>query len=456
MNKKNVILMAILITLIGVAFITEEVIKKDAFEIQKMSKKLVKNVEKITAIKTSYQHFIKENSVWKTDQLDWPVNQQLMKDYLKIIAGIQISGVVQEKNISDFITDDKKFIELSIAGKRHKYFLGNVSSVTGAFYVRKEGDPGKIYVCYDDSFLDYVYKTELELNLAKYLRLQNLFEAKQDLFWDGQFYENFKLREADKIIIDNKRNRWYSLNLSQNTTTPAAPSALRYLNIKLVLQNSLNNLKIKRIVSGGKNILTNLGSTIKIFHKQQDKPYLTLKMYRGLNNKFGTYLKSSKHDYIFVLENQNKSPFYFNQQDFWNKRIQYQVNFQQIKNFTFKLGHTGKKRYDFKVDDIETFEVLPKSKEVNFVSKVHINFLFNLLLNLVDFKQASYIEEVEKLDIKRFQLVVELFQKELWVNIGKRFIDVYDTNTKILFHYEYNSQQITPDFFNKIFTVKMN
>ena len=236
-------------------------------------------------------------------------------------------------------------------------------------------------------------------------------------------------------------------------TSPLAFNGIRYRNFFNRVIEGIEKIKIVNIINHGQNILSNPRSKLNLKGKEE----LNIKLYSGLNGKYGNYLKVDGRDDIIEIELMESNLFFLNVQDFWIKKIKFDIDFKKINDFNFEISFDNNKYFDFKINDLETFKVIPTDDGVSFVSNTHMNFLFNLLFNLADFKQAHYIEELqgEALNINKgsFDLYIKIFGKFFTVKVQDDFILVGDYNDKVLFKFKYNRGQIGPGFFDKIFTV---
>lgn len=455
--KKNLVLTIILAVLVGVAYQLEEVSKKETMKLNLLESRLLSKAKIISEIKTNNYHFIRKGDLWIEKSTAWRVDQEILNEFSNILKKIGIySSVRKESNkTQDYFSSSSTVFEIKVDGKMKKFELGNVSKITGSFYIRDVDQPNLINICLDDSVLRVIHKTEVDLKLKKYQRLKNILSSSSINFLDRNLLSslNLKMDDINSIKIKNRTAGWFELKVGENYTQPIAPKSINYHNFKEKVFGKTKNIKIEKIIKKAQNILSNPASEVII----EGRKNIKLRLYAALNGVYGSFLKISGQDQILKLDGDNADIFSSSIQDFWVKKIPFEVNFNNLKKLSFKLKKEGaKKFYPFEVNDLESFEVSSKDKEINFISKVHMNLLFNLLFNLADFKEATSIERLESSTPKSFTkkgIRVFIFEKkfQVWVEAGSIF--VLDTKESLVFRFDNNKNQIPTDFFDKIFTV---
>lgn len=445
--KKNLGLFIILSLLISIAYFSEEVVKKDKLNKSKTSKQVF-GTGSISEIKTQKIHLYLIDGIWKEKSVSWKLDQELVEEMLKVFSGLSRSSKIKNDKKLDYFVENKTTLEIKSEKGWEKFIIGDVSRVTGGFFVKSDLYEDDILVCYDKSFLDQVYSSELDLDLKKYIRLRGILNLDKDKFIEKDILSYFDITKIEKVLIDNKRNRWFKLDLLENNIHPKKPDQIKLKNLTNVLMDSIKKVKIKKVLDSKRNVLTNLSSEIMI----EGNKSVVMKVFSGLNERYGKFLKVENQ--IFELSLKDNNLFFLNLQDFWNKRIEYSVEYHKLKEISFSLGFDASKYYKFKIPDLKKFKVKSNDNRVSFVSDVHMNFLFNLILNLTEFKQAKYVEVYKPSKVLSQYLYIQLFEKTLGVKIKEDLIEVVDFNSNLKFLYKYNTQQIKTDFLDKIFTVK--
>lgn len=260
-----------------------------------------------------------------------------------------------------------------------------------------------------------------------------------------------KVIDLIKAIVDNKSNRWFEVNLLEDRTTPEIIKGLAYKPTYKEMNILWNKVKVKKIVPKAKNILSEQLSKVELYTKK-NKYELTL--FGKFNEETGYFVTLSGQDKVFFIEEGSKDFFFSNVQDFWEKKIDYQVDFTKVKSFTFKLG-TKKKQYGFKVENIEKFKVETDDNRVVRVKEYNINLLFNLVLNLVEFKEAKYVtSQLTRPSASDVTLYMHLFGKELFIIFKQNSITVQDLSGNVEYFYPHKISSINVKGQGDFFTLK--
>jgi len=449
--KKNLVLSLILATLLLVAYFSEEVVKVNIEKNKKNSVRLIHSDTPILEIKTASYTLINIDGVWRDESINWKIDQELMLKVLDIFQNLYVSSKIETKKPDDYFNKHSQIISFKLGNSIKEFRFGPVSKITGGFYMQDLTNPNEVMICYDDSFMKVVYSNEVELDLKKYVRLLNLINASKFNFLEQNILSQLDLINLKKITIDSERNRWFQVNLERNSLNPKPPKKIKIKNIRKIISSGVKGLRVKKIINKGEMVLTDPMSKVKLFG---EKVYL-LTLYRKLNNKDGNYLRISGSDQILEVDLKKGNIFFINNQEFWDKTIDYGVVFSSLDRVDFTLRtQNAQNSYPFFIDDLEEFIVKSEHKKVGFISKVHMNLLFNLLLNLTDFKEAKFIEERITPEADSLDLYVTIFKKSLGIKVGADFIKVYDLKSGLVYNYSYNTRQIRPGFFEKIFTEK--
>lgn len=449
---KNIGLLVILISLVGIAYYFEEVQGKKKIEEYKDKRRLFKEFNQLTGIKTK-NYELKNIGFWQVANLSYPADQRLINDFSLILGNINIVGEVTDIDEYQYFKKLNLPFTLVVGPNESVYQLGDVSELTGKFYVKRFGTDPKVFICQDDSRYTGTYKSDLDLALKKYLRLKNILMGQEDLFIIRKLFHGLNLEQIEKIKIDNKRNRWFEIDLLKNQTTPPKFSKIKYKRMQEVIHYLFENSLVKKLYGPGQHILSNPVSEVLFTFKSKQE--MKAKLYAGLNDKFGYFVKFSNLDFIFELDESSAKLFYTHVQDYWNKRFLFNVNFREIDSFDFSIAKDGKKFYPFKVTDLKSFDIKALDPSVSSINKNLMNFLFNLLLNLVDFKEADHLEQLETIPSEG-QIKVKLFGREFLLSILERGLEVSDLGAMIKYHFNYNTQQIQAETLSRIFTLQGN
>lgn len=449
--KRNLSLLTILILLIVGTYYFEEIKGKKEFIEYSNKQRIFKEFNQLTAVKTNKYH-LKKTIGWQVANLSYPASERLVQDFSLILGGIKIVGEVTDIDEVQYFKKTSIPFSLFVGPNEFKYQLGDVSELTGKFYVKRFGEEPKIFICEDNSRFTMTYKTELDLAIKKYLRLQSILGGQEDLFIERNLFHSVDLTKIEQVKIDNKRNRWFLVDLNKNITTPKKFESIKYKKMKEVMAFLFNNAKIKKLHGPGQHILTNPVSEIDFILPAQKS--VKVKLYAGLNEQFGYYAKFKDLSYVFELDENSAKIFYTNVQDFWNKRFLIDVDFHSMDSFEFKLGKVKSKQYRFKVEDLKSFKIKPLDSQVTSINNNLMNFMFNLIFNLVDFREADYIEQIDS--VSEAQLYLSLFKKDFAIYVLDRAVEVIDQTAGIKYHFNYNTEQLQADTLERIFTLGSN
>jgi hypothetical protein len=448
---KNFGLFILLIGLICFTYYFEEVKGINQNIIKTDKQRLIKEFNQFDKLKTD-QYIVEKKkqdmNEWIVGNLNYPASAQLLKDFSHILENINITGKVSSDNESDYFKQTKVSFTLFKGEQAFEYILGDVSSLTGKFYVKRLKD-SKVYICQDDSRFSGPYKSGLDQRLRKYMRLKLILTGKNDLFIERKLFQHIDLNQVSKLKIDGKHNRWFEVDIKNGSTVPPKYAPLKYKKIPEVVQFLFDKAIVKNLLLGGQSILSNPVSEMKISHGNQIS---SAKLYAGLNGKYGRYVKFKNLNYIFELDETSAMIFNTHVQDFWNKKFLLDVDFSKMEDFQYQLSFDGDKYYHFEVKNLDKFDIAILNEEVSSINKNLMNFMFNLIFNLVDFKEAKYVEEITK--INKSQLYLKIFKRDYALSILNEKIEVIDINSRIKYHFSYNTQQFKADTLLRIFTVK--
>lgn len=448
--KKNLIYLCILTVLLTLTYFSEEILKPKAKMKRDLQRKVISQVEDISRIKVQHLEFSKTQSgEWTTSHPYLMLDEIKFESFFSVLKGLAISSEITDKKIEEFTKFQSIPFTIFKGEDEYNYILGDVSEATGAFYLI-DAKKNIVYVCYDESLLKDIYRNQTQLDLKKYIRFKNMLSNLVESFHDTGILQFLLNDEILSIEIHNLPNRKFSLDFESNRMSPLPPKSIEYYPLSDAFISLISRSSIEAVIPLGRNIVSHLISDIKIKGKQNN---YDLKLYSSLNGEFGRYLKINNKKELYKLRLEKPNLFFSNMQDFWDKRQKIaKASLAGLKKLEFKMSNAGE-YFDFYVDDFESFSVKFDDKRVLAVSQTHINMLFNLLFNLVDFKSARYIQVGEG-DDKKYMLSIKLLGEEYKLGFSKYHIEVYETSTSISYFYDYNTRLIGKQFFANIFTVK--
>ena len=391
---KNIILSLIVTVLLVIAYFHEELGKQKREEQLLEQQRVVSfNPQMIDKIVLPKVQLVKRDHKWFVADLNYPASSLAIENLLKHLHAIHQVKMIEMStlNQSDFFTHQDHIISLSSFGKEWKYKLGDVSELTGNFYFADLSNGiEKLYLARDTSTFEGFYKTELELYLNQYVQLKNMILASSQAFLEPKVFYELDIDRLDSIKIDNKWNRWFEVKLDKGETIPAIVKGLKYHNLKMQVQNLINEVVHEGIAKEG--VLGEVISTIKF--KDMTKS-IEAKLYNQLDGRQGSYVKYDGSDWIYKLKDDSKNLFFMNVQDFWDKKVHYPIKVKELSRLDFAIGVSQENSYRFYVDDLERFEFKTQNTNIKNINIEHMNFLFHILFGLENFQQASRVDSIQ-------------------------------------------------------------
>lgn len=451
---KNRYLFVILISLFSLAYYLEEYRPKQLEKLSQNNDSFVIIAKNITEINLPHNKLKKINLTWQHQTLNEKIDFRKIQKFIDIISTLKVVDKVSYKE--EYFSKTNLEFSLVNMSQLQKFKFGNVSMISGKFYLQDLAKPNFVYICQSEAVLNDIFKNELELNLKKYIRLRKFIESDKFFFLDKKLFKDISLKEISKVRVDNKRNRFFDIDLIRGETNPSKFYGLKYKNISKELLVRLDQSQFSHFIDQDNIILSDLISELTINYQPQNKKGPTVvRLYATLNGKFGRYVKFKDNKKIYVLKSLNNSIFVSNMQDFWLKKHNLGTDISGLKNFSFSLSFDDKKFFNFRVKNTENFKVSSESKQIDNLKQFKFNFLFNLILNLTEFKEASYITELNsKEDIVDKEIIINIFDKKYMITIGTSMIEVVDLSLKLKYYYAYDNSIISKNFFADIFRIK--
>lgn len=452
--KKNLLLVSILSALILFAYLWEQKgIKKDVLTKEKVQKIFDVDTKSLVELTIKNTKVINTNGAWIIGELNYPADINKINFIIKTLSGISSISRIDDKSDTEqfFVHQDHSFRVKNFEGEIG-FRLGDISPVTGYFYIEKfENGKKELFLAKDTNAYDGIYKDDLEAEFRKYLAFKNIITMKPMQLISQNLIPSLKIVDVTKVEIDNKANRWFQVDFLQEKTKPSILKSLKYKNLYKVIGQLWNKVKVTKIVALGKNIVSEQMSKI-IFTTKNTNFVITL--FGKFNGATGYFAVLDGEDKVFVIDEGSKDFFFANVQKFWHKAIDYQTDFSKIKKFVFKLGDR-KNKYQFKVEDIEKFEAKTDDPLLESVKSYNVNMLFNLVLNLVEFKEAKYVTgELTKIQKSDIVLTMTLFNKDLNIVFKANSITVQDLSANLEYFYPHKIASINVKGASDFFTLK--
>lgn len=407
------------------------------------------NQQRIERIKLQQSEIERVEDDWIDLEHKWKIDNQKVHKFIEHLKQIEIYNEMAFDPKTKW--DDALTLSLFFENEWHEITLLGVSKQTGAMYFKTSEFPESVFIGRFLGSSNDVYVDEIDQKIKKYLFLKKVFNTKNEVFFSSNFLISRDILKPLKVKVHNKRNKWFEVRIDKDQTIPVPYLGIEVKQTLDILNKLTEQIEVKSAIKSGINILSDERSTV-ILEGQNKK--ITAHFYLGLNGKYGQFIKFDDDDSIYEVGLPSENIFMSNVQLFWNKKFKYGIDFTKLKKLEFSLQNLKNEKIKFYVDDFETFKVKTSNKNVAFIDTVRMNFLFNLLLNLTEFKEAKFVQMINKKMGKEKGLIIELFKKHFKVMINMNAIYVDDTIKGIRYVFENKTQEIQKGFFDKIFTVK--
>jgi len=453
--KINLLLTFLLAGLISVAYLYEEKGENPIGYLTEHERAVEFKNDQILSISLKNTKVFKDKYQWVIGELNYPADSNKMKTFIKSLSGIKKLKVIESKdNVGEnfFQHQDHPFI-VQTFDKEIFYRLGDISPVTGHFYLERSANGKKeLFLCEDTNVYDGIYKSKLEAEYQKYLRLKDLVSMLPMALIEENLFIKFNWIGVQSVKIDNKRNRWFEVNFEKQETIPNVTASIEYKNVENVFKSLLKSIRVFSIYTNKSSGLDEKLATVEI---KKPKSITTIELYGTLDGQNGYFVKLDGNDLIYQIEEKASVFFYSNVQDFWNKKIHYNQKLSEIKTLDFSVGDRPKNKVDFFVNDLTEFKFETKDKRVNGINTSNFNFLFNLVLGLTEFREAKFITSSAKHNAARFKLYVDILDKKLCINFFKSQIIVSDIVNKVDYFYPFNNSLLKASAIEDFFTLNV-
>ncbi len=450
---KNTSLGLCLVLLIGFAYFWEERGQKKFYTDNVKEEKIVLfDVNSVVSLTLKNSKLIKNQNEWVIGELGYMANKSKVQFILKTLNGItkvKKIDVTDEKEKEFFIHQDHSFT-VKTFNKEVTFRLGDISNVTGMFYIQKfELGKKELFLCRDINVYDGLYKNELEANYQKYIYLKDIVTANPMELISPKLIYGLNSQKLSKLKIDNKANRWFEVDFENNITTPKRYSGIKQLVFSQVFDSLWNMVSVDKIIDEEDLILSDQLSSVDIKLKSSKNHKIIL--YGLLNGEQGYYAKVDNSKIIYKINEKAKDFFFANVQNFWDKRLNLGVDFKKLKRVEFQIGFDPREFHSFYIDDIDSFDI--KSASGKKIKVSNFNLLFNIILNLQTFKQAKYVVESPNKRASKHALYVNIFNKKLKIVFNTNMVIVSDLSEGLEFFYPHNNSMINIKSIDDFFTL---
>ncbi|MBC76543.1 MAG: hypothetical protein CME64_11070 [Halobacteriovoraceae bacterium] len=414
--KKNIVLSAVFFALVGVGWLIEErsLISSEEKSIQERLYNFGR--EDIQQIKLPKASVVKKESGYFVESLDLPIDPISLEKLLKNLNSLYFVKEIESADTNEYFKHQSMLVEVVTTEKKIKFRIGDVSDLTGTFYIEQlQRNTNKLVVVKNKSVLNDYYKNELDADLKKYLELKDLINSTPIDLVDKRLLNSINASGLKKLKIDNRRNRWFELNFANKQTTPPPPSGISTRINQESVAKRLLGIKFKSFKKVDGGVLDDLLSTVELESEGQS---IVMKLYGLFNREKGPFLvRSDRPDTVYTL-GEGREIFFENVQSFWSKKLQLpRADILKMKRLKFKLGKKSGKMRDFFADDIQkTFKISSANDEVHVKDSNYFYLLFNAVFANGAFSHADI---VQKLGPKELRSIV----KELKDGIQLEFLD---------------------------------
>ncbi len=449
--KKNSLLLFFFFLLLGFAYYLEEVDKPNKAISKIDSKKLISFTSEIKKIQFEKYELRKNENEWAILGSSYPANRNYIEEFISILKSLVVIAELPLSQQGDVFKQFKSQISFETDKNKYVFLIGDVSDITGNFYLKYDN---KLYVVQDTSPFESIYKSELDLNIKRYLRFKNFLQSNSNQMRETRILLPLLQNEILSARIDSQSNRWYSLDLEKNTTIPVVPKFIKYKSVRALFRSAMEKVQMVRVYSDtDKKLLSELKSQVLL---TLDKESVEIKLYKALKGKYGDFVTISNKKDIYEIKEVGSQLFYYPYQYFWLKKFDLPLHIYNVESFKFSLSLDQKKYYEFEVDDVKTFSFKSLSTAVKSFKKDYLNFIFNIIFNSNSFSEAEFINEnVKKADFLEgnFVLSVRLFNKNFHIKIQDYDIEVLDEEAQLSYIFSKQNAQTKGINLQRIFTL---
>jgi hypothetical protein len=356
-------------------------------------------VGKLLGFSTGKVSFISDKTLFRDKSTLQLVDQAKMNKVFSILSQLKMSTIVPADKINGqeilFIPNSSRYFTFHFQNKEVKAILGKQLDFSQSFYLKiiSNGNE-KIVVANDSSPLEGSYmQKDFHRNNQKYRRLHNLLGLGNSFYLDKHIFPRFFYSKGrlkwKKIIIDNFRNRKFSVDLEKGLLEPKPIVGVSVNKLALEkLANRLANMEGESsILEYKESKLKQLVSTITMID-DSDKLYW-IKLYKKLGEIDGYFLLTSRNR-LLSLSKLSASPLFSNMQNLWNKKIGIEK-----RAFDFKLSLNSNKTVLVKVNNFQSFE----TSSENYITR---HSEFKKLISFFE-GEASLITKLDKSDKVLFE-----------------------------------------------------
>jgi len=461
---KNFTLLLTLISLIGVAYYIDQ--REGVIELgpkRNQGEKIFSlDLKELREVHLPNVKMKNTANKWSVTDIQYPVDRVVLENVINRLNNIHVLKTIKtdESKINDFFIKQNHFIKLLGFQDEIEVRLGDVSDITGHFYMQVfKNQKGALYLCHDTTFFQGFYKTEVEANLQRYLGFKNLVLLKPFDLVERNIFKDIEPSEVNELSFSNVSGDNFLINFKSTETTPTTPEGIQLVSLEKSFELIKKNIKFEEFIKSSDQSFDKEISrlVIKTVENQKEEEHV-FTLYALMDRKSGYYLTYNKSDKVFIFTPKTINFFISSLSDFWvRKLILPKTKFED--SIAFKMSADGKSWYDFEVYDLKEFKI--KSLDNKVVASQNIsnfNFLFNIVFAQNDFKVSEDLRKItdsEKNELlKTTGLYIELLGKKAFVM--KKGIEVYliDLDENLLYNYIKKTDHLSEFSPNQFFQSK--
>ena len=368
-----------------------------------------------------------------------PMSQARLDEFFKILSGLKIKTFLKDEDVarvgrSFYIPDEALKLNFQFEKGDLSFSLGKKLSFDQTFYMEiTEAGKKRIVIVSDESPDPGVYKTDQEYQRseAKYKRLEIVFMLTNNYFYDTRVFKDLYVDDKsihfDSISIATFRNKKFSIDFKNTTTSPPVPKGINYFEENWIsFHQGLSHLEARNLYAPyERSALSEILSHFEI--KDRDGRSIYLDVYKKFGELNGYFLTSNLDKSLYVLKPEDARLFFINVQDFWRKRIT-----PTSKEFKLRLTFFNSNTDEVMINDGELFKVNVLSTKNNVRS-----LEFKKLLDFIKTEGDHVSEMVEKPSeiLKKQVLQLNFENRSLSVILEDNDAIVVDLNLKVKIHH---------------------
>lgn len=438
MNKKNLILLGVLIAAIAITYFFEERAninneKQKIIETSLLNADSLGDLKQVVGIKLNIE---KRGPLYYDKNNNLRMNPNRLDEFFKILSGLKVISTLNQAEVSKvglnfYIPDPTMKLAFKFEKGEMVFTLGKKLDYDQSFYMKVDkGQDSQVVLVRDDSPDPGTYENEdaYKKSDAKYKRLQVVFYLTNKYFQDTSVFRDFAYKvdgiNFEKINISTFRNKRFSLSFAESTTNPAVPESLGYFDENWVsFHQALSKLEGKSLYFPADNkLLDEVLSQFEVVDREKRK--YSLELYKKYGAENGYFLKTSFNNIIYQISPEDAQYFFVNVQDFWQKKWS-----PITKVFDLSLSFFNGKSLKVKIEDQELFKVLPETNLRPLEFKRIIEFFKS------EGNHVSEMTEKPTEILKKNMLRVQFENKSLNVILEDNEVIIVDIAKKIKIHH---------------------